>query len=1389
MDEGGHDPFRQLGNDIRRLFFSQFKTDDLASWRRVCKSWKKFIERNDQFGPDINLCKWHANHSEMILLEAQEIRDPSIRYLNFGGFTTIRIHCSRLTDKGMALLGKKIAHCQNLHTLELQRGPHISDRGFSNIASCLPKTLKTVAFREFAKLTAASIQKLGRCVPAGIDSIVIARWNLLDTLDFSGCVNLTDQQLRAFLMKCPKSITSLNLTGCHMLTDASAKLLVETVGSQIRELYLGGMTDYGPIGTIFSEIALVSLLSAAGRKLTALHAAYCPGLTGEMLSELRRNKTLPTRLVSLDVTGCKNLTFHNLLWILGKVDRLSHLSLGSDELTDNDLEKLLTGPIARMHLLRTFSLSGSKLTNRSFELLEEHLPHGVEKVDLMNCDGLDAIILKSGDNERARALVSNLSGSVRSITIDEEADLTDDGFLELLPLLPHSVRRLYLHGSNLTDLTLKQLDRQFKSLTLAAPKFTEKGVIEASKCLSDCGTALRVEGIALGEKSLHEILKKEQLKTLTTLCLRNIDLDDGGCNVVASFAQDSHTLTSLDLSHNRGLCNLSSLMNGLEKTHLKSVTLNGCVNIDWTPYKAEADPNPFVNLTTLSVSGTTITDEVIKLVTADKCQINNFICTRCTNLTSAALEQLLAKIFKGALKVSLRGCIGITTLDLTPFQQLDGEQLKHLFKDPQQLPPLLNIKASGPDSLTKPGLAYLLHHAPDGLEELDLSKTDCVAALKQAPKLPSTLKRLRLRKTALTCSDINTVLSKCSDSLEILDLRGCKGIDDSLFPFLLKAKLPKNLKSILLSGTSIRKLSLNTESNVTDDFLKIVLDDKTDWLDTVELRGCSTLTDSSLQYLSEHTNIHALDLTGCIGFTEKALAEFLQNLSPDLHTLALGECSLDKELQHNFDWLPKSLRHLNLSGAQNLNLLSLLQQVHSRIENLVLDDTNFADKTTQDWSRLRFPKLTTLSLRECPSLTDSGLIDLLSADLSQLETLALGGCTNITSECLIEFTGQLLPPKLKVLDCSGLPFKDKHIKVLAQSLPDTSVSLNLANCHKLTDKSLKYLQNSPNPFTHLTLSGRNFTPPALTNLLASKQISLKHIDLSGTAFRRIKFEEVPCRGDKRFLVLNLGLLHGLVLPSVVEHLTLGSSCKPTDEEIIAIVTKCQNLTTLHIHDCCQLTDQAVLNIGNHCPMITSLSLIHYEQLSDKALSSTIQNYSSLTSLDLTACKQLTGEALTSIDENRPNLISLTLNGCKQLSDKALSSITKTYPSLASLDLGLCQKLTDSGFSSIGENCKNLTSLTLAFCKQLSNETLISIIARCETLISLDLTFCQQLSNETLISIPQNRPGLTYLNFSNCAQLTDTSLLAIADGCQNGISFRLHGCTLLTNDSLNKVTCE
>lgn len=144
----------------------------------------------------------------------------------------------------------------------------------------------------------------------------------LQYLDFSGCIQLTDEAITALLEKCP-NFTFLSMEGCVQVSDAAIAVLA---GRCPNLAYLDltccdQLTD-----------AAIAVLAGGCPNLSNLELACCGQLTNAAIAALAN--ACPD-LTYLDLTGCNELTDVAIAVLANKCPNLANLSLACcDELTN-----------------------------------------------------------------------------------------------------------------------------------------------------------------------------------------------------------------------------------------------------------------------------------------------------------------------------------------------------------------------------------------------------------------------------------------------------------------------------------------------------------------------------------------------------------------------------------------------------------------------------------------------------------------------------------------------------------------------------------------------------------------------------------------------------------------------------------------------------------------------------------------------------------------------------------------------------------------------------------------------------------------------------------------------------------------------------------------------
>jgi len=243
--------------------------------------------------------------------------------------------------------------------------------------------------------------------------------------------------------------------------------------------------------------------------------------------------------------------------------------------------------------------------------------------------------------------------------------------------------------------------------------------------------------------------------------------------------------------------------------------------------------------------------------------------------------------------------------------------------------------------------------------------------------------------------------------------------------------------------------------------------------------------------------LEKLSLENCMSLTEEALVSILNKTGERLGCLNVAGTNLTfadmSGILRNLD----ALQELNLTYCRMMTdggLTSLLSKTGPSLKVLNLDNTNIA--LTDVSMTANLPKLETLTLSCCKSLTEAGLIALVDLAQGNLRTLKLAD-TNLTFSAF-PFLAQPLT-NLQALDmyqCKNLT--DDNLTSILNKIGEDLRSLNLVG----TNLSLLRMDAVTNNFPRLeTLSMyvcASLREPGLVSLLNRTGRNLQRLYIYGT---------------------------------------------------------------------------------------------------------------------------------------------------------------------------------------------------------------------------------------------------------------------------------------------------
>ncbi|KAF7149103.1 hypothetical protein RHSIM_Rhsim03G0227900 [Rhododendron simsii] len=205
--------------------------------------------------------------------------------------------------------------------------------------SCLTEEQLMTAFEgcEPSKLTVLQLDLCGRCMPDYILKATLARspnsLPALTTISLNGAYRLLDAGLSALVMSAP-ALRSISLSQCSLLTSDGIKIIADSLGSVLRELYIDNCENIDAVLILPALLKLehLEVLSLAGIE------TVCDDFIGKFVAVRGHH------IKELVLTDCKKLTDASSKVIADNCKGLCALDLGNlHRLTDSTMGYLANG--------------------------------------------------------------------------------------------------------------------------------------------------------------------------------------------------------------------------------------------------------------------------------------------------------------------------------------------------------------------------------------------------------------------------------------------------------------------------------------------------------------------------------------------------------------------------------------------------------------------------------------------------------------------------------------------------------------------------------------------------------------------------------------------------------------------------------------------------------------------------------------------------------------------------------------------------------------------------------------------------------------------------------------------------------------------------------------
>ncbi|XP_048038507.1 protein NLRC5-like isoform X1 [Megalobrama amblycephala] len=679
----------------------------------------------------------------------------------------------------------------------------------------------------------------------------------------------------------------------------------------------------------------------------------------------------PLLLRELNLSGCDlgDTGVNQVVALLqDKHCQLNILMLRDCGLTEESCSALAT-VLRSNSSLKELDMSNNNLQNSGVKKLQNGLQNTnctLEKLKISNCN-----ITEEGYMALASALRSNPSHLI-------ELDLTGNdpgqsGVKQLIDLL-------------------QDPNCQLKTLRLLGPDAYQacqyvRGIVGKNPILL---RELNLSEREVGDTGVNQlaVLLQDKHCNPNTLTLRNCNLTEKSCSVLATVLRSNPSLKELDMGNNNLQdSGVKKLQNGLENTNctLEKLRLPNC-SITEEGYRALAsalrsNPSHLIELDlTGNDPGQSGVKELNDVLQYPNCQLKTLrFLSPAANEACQYVESVVGKnpLLLRELNLSLHK-LGDTRVN----------QVAALLQDNHCKLNTLNLWNCSITEKQCLILTSALKSNRSDLQELDLSmnkirNTGVNHLCDTLKDLHCKLERLRLSCCDMTdegCSAVTSALKSNPSHLRELDLSGNKLGDSgvkNLCDLLMnpQCKLEKlhlyecsiteaqclSLTSALKSNPShLRELDLNKNElkNTGVNHLCDILKDSHCKLEGMRLRycdmtdeGCSAVT-SALKSNPSHLRELDLSLNELGDSGAKNLSDLLMNPQCKMEKLHLYECSITEKqfriLTSALKSNPSHLRELDLSGNQIRNtgvnhLCDVLKDSHCKLEKLSLNNCGITD--------------------------------------------------------------------------------------------------------------------------------------------------------------------------------------------------------------------------------------------------------------------------------------------------------------------------------------------------------------------------------------------------------------------------------------------------------------
>ena len=182
----------------------------------------------------------------------------------------------------------------------------------------------------------------------------------------------------------------------------------------------------------------------------------------------------------------------------------------------------------------------------------------------------------------------------------------------------------------------------------------------------------------------------------------------------------------------------------------------------------------------------------------------------------------------------------------------------------------------------------------------------------------------------------------------------------------------------------------------------------------------------------------------------------------------------------------------------------------------------------------------------------------------------------------------------------------------------------------------------------------------------------------------------------------------------------------TDAGIMAVASKCTELTSLRLREPLGLSDQTLVCIAENCWKLEVIQIDNGTKFTDRGLCQLFKACTELVNVTLSYSLLITDRSILTLIQSCPKLSELTLTNNKGLTEKSVLELVVGFEGKGEIEVikfEKCPYLTDETVALMARHCCKLRMITLSDCPLITAKSLLALLTHGKRLTQIEIRNC------------------------------------------------------------------